>query len=567
MIVGIIIVNLSSGISSTDPLISLANKLRQLYKLPKWSTINACDPKKHFNLFVKLALIEKSKPSMKEMLTDKFFRKTLHGLIDDILQKKQSIEIENLFSRKKGQTEKLLIDGAPGIGKTQLACYLCTMWAEGELLNQYELVIFVRLRCFQAKSADKEFGLYDLIKHYISGEAGKCIAENLALNGCLNTLFILDGWDELAPSLREEFSFFHSIVSGDSGDFLNASVMVTSRSTVSNSLCPYVDKHIEVLGFDSEQIKEYISLCVPHNKEVVLSHFKRFPNIQALSHIPLTLNIICSIVDNDMLPSTLTPLYDIYTRRILLANLRKYQELPTLPSLKELPAESLGIIKFLARLAWKGLAEDNLVFERSDLEKGLDIKVPPNFDGYGLLTSIPYDDGVGDSCLYQFCHLTVQEYLAAWYISVELGHKETQMLFDEKRFDFNARKYHVVWKFFSGLTKLCSKSAQEAIISKTRIKSNDDVMLLLHCIYEAGDPNVCAAAATHLCQELHVDNKQLNAVDCLCIAYMLANTGGKWTLNMRGCNMGTDGFDTLYSNLLRQQRFSHVTPASFSKLE
>ena len=554
--------------SHTDPLILLANKLRQRYTSPKWSTINACDPKTHINLFVKLALVKKQKPSKKEMLTDKFFRKTLHGQIDDILQKKQSIEIENLFSTKKGLTEKLLVDGAPGIGKTQLACYLCTKWAKGELLNQYELVIFIQLRRFQAKFADKEFGLYDLIKLYLSGEAGKTTAEKLALSGCRNTLFILDGWDELAPSLRTEFSFFHSIISGDSGDFDNASVMVTSRSTVSSLLHPYIDKHIEVLGFDSEQVKEYVSLSVPQDKEIILSHFNQFPNIQALSHIPLTLNIICSIVQsNKMLPSTLTPLYDIYIRRILLANLKKYQsELSTLPSLKDLPSEIHGIIKSLARLAWKGLAEDNLVFEKTDLEKGLDIKVPPSFDGYGLLMSIPYDDGVGDSCLYQFCHLTVQEYLAAWYI-VELGHTEAQMLFEEKQFDYNARKYHVVWKFFSGLTKLSSKSAQEAIISKTKIKSNEDVMLLLHCVYEAGDPDVCTAAAAHLHHKLHVDNKQLNAVDCLCIAYMLANTSGKWTLHMRGCNMGADGFNTLYSNLLRQQSVTPITPASFSKLE
>ena len=535
---------------------------------PKWSSINAYDPKTHINLFVKLALVKKTKPSVEEMLTNKFLRKTLHGLIDDILQKKQSIEIGNLFSTKKGQTEKLLVDGAPGIGKTQLACYLCTMWAKGELLNQYELVIFIQLRRFQAKFANKEFGLYDLIKLYLSGEAGKCIAEKLALSGCLNTLFILDGWDELAPSLRSEFSFFHSIISGDSGDFANASVMVTSRSTVSRLLRLYVDKHIEVLGFDSEQVKEYISLSVPQDKEIVLSHFNRFPNIQALSHIPVTLNIICNIVrDNKMLPSTLTQLYDIYIRRILLANLKKYQsELSTLPSLKDLPSEIHGIIKSLARLAWKGLAEDNLVFEKTDLEKGLDIKVPPSFDGYGLLMSIPYDDGVGDSCLYQFCHLTVQEYLAAWYI-VELGHTEAQMLFEEKQFDYNARKYHVVWKFFSGLTKLSSKSAQEAIISKTKIKSNEDVMLLLHCVYEAGDPDICTAAAAHLRHELHVAYKQLKPVDCLCIAYMLANTGGKWTLQMRCCNMGTDEFNALYSNLLRQQSVSPVTPPSFSKLE
>ena len=500
------------------------------------------------------------------MLTDEFIRNTLHGLVDDILQKKEQLEIQNLFGTKKYQTERILVDGAPGIGKTQLASYLCILWAEGELLNQYEFVIFIQLRRFQAKSADKELGLYDLIKLYLSGEQGKCVAEHLAFNGCANTLLILDGWDELAPDLRSEFSFFHDIVTGDSGDFQNASILVTSRSTVSSSLRSYVNKHVEVIGFNSQQVKEYVSLYVPHNKDIILSHFKKFPNIQALSHIPLTLNIICSIVQDNTLPSALTPLYDIYIRKILLTNLKKhrqYQHLTGLPSLEELPAEVLKLVKSLAQVAWRGLTKDYLVFKKSQLEEVLDMKIHPGFDGYGLLASISYDDGVGDSYLYQFCHLTIQEYLAAWHI-VELGHDKRLALLDKYRLDV---KYHVVWKFFSGLTNLCSKSAQESIVSKTRVKNNIDVVLLLHCIYEASNPNVCAAVAAHLCRELHLDNKPLNAVDCLCLAYTLAHAGGKWTLNMRGCNMGSDGLETLCSNLQRQQELSDATPVSFTRIE
>ena len=535
--------------------------------MANWSTTTSSGPKTQVELFVKLALVKKARLSEKEKATDNFLRNTLHGLVDDILQRKERVDITMLFSGKKGDVEKLLVEGAPGIGKTKLACHLCTKWANGELLKQYDLVIFVQLRRFQ--TCDKDFGIQDIIKNYLTSKRGESAAEELINSEFKSTLLILDGWDELSPDHRSEFSFFHDIVSGNRDGFQKASVMVTSRCTVSSSLCHLVDKHVEVLGFDAVQVREYVSSRLPQKKEIIFSHFRKFPNIQALSHIPLTLDIICSVLqDRDDLPSTLTPLYDLYIRKILLINLkrhRQYRELSGLPSLSELPAKVLTVVKSLAQLALKGLLEDHLVFERKHLEE-IGLKVHPGFDAYGLFSLIPYDDGAGDSHFYQFCHLTLQEYLAAWHIK-ELNQDKRLELLGQYRLD---PKYQVVWKFFSGLTKLTDEDTQEAIVSKTRTKNNLDVVFLLHCIYEANDPSVCFKAAAHLCRELHLDNKSLNATDCLCLAYTLAHSGGKWALNMRGCNMGGNGLDILYSHLLRHcqhTQSSCVHPVSFSRIE
>ena len=297
----------------------LKDKLVSRYTKKNWSKNVCSGPNTEIELFVKLALVRKAKLNEKERATNEFIWSTLHGLLDDIEKKKQLIKLENLFNDEEDTIEKLLVEGSPGIGKTKLACYLSSMWAKGKLLQKYKLVIFVQLRRFQKK----ELCIHDLIKHYLPGEKGKIIAGKLADSGCKNTLLILDGWDELASDLRNELSYFHDIVSGISCEFENASVMVTSRCTVSSKLRRLVDKHVEVLGFDTEQVEKYVSSILPKNKaDMVFSHFRKFPNIQALSHIPLTLSIICSILeDTDTLPSTLTPLYDLYTRKILLTNL------------------------------------------------------------------------------------------------------------------------------------------------------------------------------------------------------------------------------------------------------
>lgn len=565
-------IDLLAGNSSIGHVELLKNKLVSRYRNKQWST--SISSGKRLELFIRLALVKKAKMNENDKATNQFLRNSLHGLVDDILQRKELIEVENLFSKRKGDVERLLVEGAPGIGKTMLAQYVSRKWADGELLKEYDLVIFVQLRRLQVLHRDGDINIQDLVTLYLSGDKGRKVAEELAYNGCKDTLLILDGWDELAPNLRCEFSYLHDIVSGNSADFENASVMVTSRITVSSTLRTYVDKHVEILGFDTKQVQEYVSSCIPQQKaEVVFSHFKKFPNIQALSHIPFILSIICSVLrDSNSLPPTLTPLYDLYIRKIIVTNLNKcgeYDKLTGLSSLKELPPQAMEVVQSLSKLAWKGLLEECLVFTKSDLEYvGVSIESSAAFDAFGLLTSFCYDDGAGQTHyykVYQFCHLTVQEYLAAFYLS-ELDHKIVLDLLEKHRLN---PKFREVWKFFSGLTKLSEvySYVRNAIISKTRITNNKDVVFLLHCVYEANDPSVCLAAAAHLQRELHLDNLSLNPTDCLCLAYTLAHAGGKWIVNMRGCNIGSSGLDVLYANLQWQQESSCASSLSFSRFE
>ena len=549
----------------------LKEKVISEYTKDNWNISVSSGPKVQIDFIFRLALVKKAKLNGEERATNEFYRSTLHGLVDDIEKKKKIVKVEKLFSKKEGDVEVILVEGIPGIGKTKLACYLCSMWAKGELLRKFNLVIYVQLRRFQCKSPDRVFCINDLIQPYLScSDRGKnvSVAERLADIDFENTLLILDGWDELAPHLRSESSYFHDIIAGNSNDFKNASVMVTSRCTVSHQLRHLIDKHVEVLGLDTEQEKEYISGCIPHKMEMVLAHLKKFPNIQALSHIPMILGIICSIIQvTDTLPSTLTKLYDLYIRNLLFTNLKKhkkYCEITEISSLIDLPPEILKVVESLAYLALKGLLEDCLVFEKKDLEEvGI---FQPGFDAYGLLSVHECYDEAGVRHLYQFYHLTLQEFLAAWYANLkelDRGNMQLNRLCQCR----HERKYHLVWKFFSGLTKLRNKSSRDAIISSTTLKNNKENLLLLHCVYEADDPSVCVAAATHLRRELHLDNMFLNPTDCQCLAFTLAHARGRWTLNLRCCNIGRDEFNVLFSNLTLEQPISNVGQVSFSRIE
>ena len=518
-------------------------------------------------MFVQLALVKKQNFSSEDKAKDDYFRKFLRGSVDDILLKKERVKLKTLFSEKRCSKNFVLIEGAPGIGKTRLACYLCTKWAKGELLKQYNLVIFVPLRRFQAECSTNQ-SVHTFIRLYLNSEKGKRASEELANNGCRNTLLILEGWDELAPEYRSEPSFFHDIISDNSPDFQNASIIVTSRCSVSSSLYDYADKRVEVLGFDSKQVDEYIATHIPPTqKDLVISHFKKFPNIRALSHIPLTLSIICNILqEHGSLPITLTELYDLYIRNNLLSGLRKSKALKSelfgLSSLDDLPEEVAKDFTKLTKLAMNGFVNDKLVFRKRHLTEQK-IKVEPGYDAYGLLSTIPCHVGAGNEVYYQFRHLTMQEFLAAKYI-VDL-----KRILEKLKYLSDYRlepKYQVVWKFFSGITHLSDKEMRQCIISKTNTNNNKDVMFLLHCVYEAHSVDVCLEAALHLKRKLKLNNHSLNTTDCLCLAYVLAQSGGEWHIKMRGCNMGSIGISMFYSQLIDQQEQSTVK-LSISTLE
>jgi len=117
----------------------------------------------------------------------------------------------------------ILVEGAPGVGKSTFAWEFCRRWERGEIAKQYQLVLLVRLRDQRISKAQS---LADLIYHS-SDHIRQVVVEQLETTFGDNTLIILEGFDELPSTCRTESSVFLQLIHGQLLPL--ATVLVTSR--------------------------------------------------------------------------------------------------------------------------------------------------------------------------------------------------------------------------------------------------------------------------------------------------------------------------------------------------
>ena len=520
---------------------SYVSTLKAIYRDPNLFK-KASGPKFKELEFINLALVKKQSMTKKDKIENDFLKNSIHGLAEDITKKKEEIEISNIFNYDNhGQRRLILVEGSPGVGKTMLALKLCKDWAEGKVLLEYDLVILLQLRLFQTQHP---LEVKDLLKIHCGGQLAESMECFLFMNCGKKTLLIFEGWDELHPCYRKEGSIFLDIISPNKLPM--ASVMVSSRPTATDTLLTsYMDeRHIEVLGFQPNQITQYVEHNFMEKSNLILKHLKNFPNLKALAHIPLTLSIICEVVEKEqLLPSTLTELYNRYICQVLFKAIQRQgsASMRGLSDISELPDDIKTELYELCKVALCGLKDRKCIFTSSDLT----FSILNSGDGRGLLNIIPVLARAGETNLYQFTHLSIQEFLAALQIQL-LPTQECIQLLREYRED---KQFQNVWKFLSGRTRLQDKELWNTILSTTK-QANISQLFLMHCLYEAHDERMCQVAAAELKWMLNLNNMNLNRTDCLCAAYTIVSAEGPWIVDLRSCNIGADGLEIFKQHFL-----------------
>jgi DNA replication protein DnaC len=202
-----------------------------------------------------LAIIKKER-IQRGKIDDEFVRQTIRGQVDDILLKKSPIELEKLFENIEGERKVILIDGAPGSGKSTLTVHICQRWSRGELFQEFTIVILVQLQDPAVQSAQSIADLIPCPDIESAQEVASAIKANLGRG----ILWILDGWDELPSHLREKSLLRDMITPSLHSPITLSSVIVTSRPVSSGELSELVSSRIEVLPESGRSISAIFHL-------------------------------------------------------------------------------------------------------------------------------------------------------------------------------------------------------------------------------------------------------------------------------------------------------------------
>ena len=400
------------------------------------------------------------------------------------ISREEIIDVEN---------KKILVVGRPGIGKTLFLTKWIREWASGKAFNNFDVLFFLKFRKFN--SEEKPLSLRDLLSR---SEYSERLSDQVWSHVCKNpekVLIFFDGLDEFLdrssvakPSycnnLEQQMplsALFYNIVEGNL--LPGASLLTTTRPTaVSDVTNLHFDKTIEILGFASEQVEEYVENFAKDAVEDVedagkkiWEHIKTNMNMFSLCYIPVNCLIICSCLLEVLkfnsekgltgvgLPTKLTEIYQICVKLFFFRHdEHRNEDLRRKDNNSErLPPEVEKKVKPLTKLAFDGLTQKRLIFGQKE--------VPENLVNCALLHRLP-DSRHGAftyEAQYCFIHLTMQEFLAAKHITDTMEEEELRAFVAD---NIKNGEWQLVLQFVAGLlgeesidifTDLLPKTTQE----------------------------------------------------------------------------------------------------------
>ncbi|XP_026136525.1 protein NLRC3-like isoform X3 [Carassius auratus] len=330
---------------------------------------------------------------------------------------------------EKEQIKTVLTKGIAGIGKTVSVQKFILDWAEGKANRDVDFMFVLPFRELNL-IRDHQYSLHRLLLDFHSELQD---LDSQIYEEC-KVVFIFDGLDESRITLMfsdaqkvcdvTETSSVAVLMSKlMKGELLpSALIWITSRPAAANQIpSKYIHRLTEIQGFTESQKEEYFRkrISEEHQASRIISHIRRARSLHIMCHIPvfcwISSTVLQKLLEEDLsaeIPQTLTEMYIHFL--LIQINMRKQKYEERDPE-KLLPSDREVIVK-LAEVAFKQLMKGNVMFYEEDLiESSIDVTDASVYSG--ICTEIFKQESViHQRKVYSFIHLSVQEFLAAFYL-------------------------------------------------------------------------------------------------------------------------------------------------------
>ncbi|XP_051760038.1 NACHT, LRR and PYD domains-containing protein 12-like isoform X3 [Ctenopharyngodon idella] len=330
---------------------------------------------------------------------------------------------------EKDQIKTVLTKGIAGIGKTVSVQKFILDWAEGKANQDVDFMFVLPFRELNLIQ-DNPYSLHRLLLDFHP----ELQDLDFKIYEKCKVVFIFDGLDESRITLKFSDAQKVSDVTENSsvsvlmsklmkGELLpSALIWITSRPAAANQIpSKYINRVTEIQGFNEPQKEQYFRKRISdeHQASRIILHIRRARSLHIMCHIPvfcwISSTVLQKLLKEDLsaeIPQTLTEMYIHFL--LIQINMRnqKYEERDP----EKLLQSNREVIVKLAEVAFKQLMKGNVMFYEEDLrESSIDVTDASVYSG--ICTEIFKEESViHQRKVYSFIHLSIQEFLAAFYV-------------------------------------------------------------------------------------------------------------------------------------------------------
>ena len=425
----------------------------------------------------------------------------------------------------------ILIEGAPGIGKSILLKELAYRWGNKQLLKTFKLVLLVSLR---NPTVQQVVSASDLLQHFCMGkrravEIAAACHDYLCENGGKDVAFLFDGFDEYPENLQKK-SFITDILKRKVLPY--CALVVSSRPHATVHLREQATVRVDILGFTEVERNQFIQQALkeqPQSVKELTQYLEDHFTISSLCVVPFNMVVLLFLykqrasLPNNSLPSNSTQLYNHFICLTICRHLAKngHHLDNTITDLTNLPDPCRKIIQQLSKFSLEALNNNKLVFTFDEIKVACpDITaIPGAINGFCLLQAVQHFGLTGKTMTFNFLHFTIQECLVAHYVASLSPSDELKILKEKFCSDIHSNMFAMYISLTKGQRpsfKQFNKpswgqwikgllTGDQVRVNNRFIEDKVNWFHLFRSFFEAGDKEICRSIEN--AKSLNLNNK------------------------------------------------------------